>query len=221
MAEEPPPSSPPSEDKEELVKELEVEGRRYRYYDVTLLGEDYSRLPYSLRVLVECLVRRGHASGRHAAAWRQSVARLLDFAEHEGEDVLYQPGRVLLQDFTGVPALVDLAAVRDAVLEGGGDVGVVDSLCPADLVVDHTVQLDYSQIAATAGKKGKKETKAPVQQPPPPPQTPQCTQPPPPMPAPVMPGGVPPRPLGRHRPFLEPAPVRRGRSPRSPPRGHR
>ncbi len=58
-----------------LVKELEVEGRTYSYYDVTLLGEDYERLPYSLRILLECMVRRGHrdTAGGGADAWKESV----------------------------------------------------------------------------------------------------------------------------------------------------
>ncbi len=66
--------------------------------------------------------------------------------------MLFHPGRVLLQDFTGIPALVDLAAVRDAVAAKGGDTDVVDSLCPADIVVDHSVQLDYGRVAAAAKK---------------------------------------------------------------------
>ncbi len=68
------PSSPSSSPSSGLVRDLEVEGRRYRYYDVTLLGEDYLRLPYSLRVMLECAVRRGHrAEAATADAWKESA----------------------------------------------------------------------------------------------------------------------------------------------------
>ncbi len=158
----PSPSPSPGGGGDGLVKELSVEGRTYKYYDVTVLGQDYERLPYCLRIMMECMMRRMHraAAGQGqgqgvggADAWKESVKRVLDFKENESRDVLFHPGRVLLQDFTGVPALVDLAAVRDAVIERGGDAAAVDSLCPADLVVDHSVQLDYSQVATAAKKK--------------------------------------------------------------------
>jgi len=136
------------------VRHLAVDGKRYRYYDVAgALGERFARLPFSVKVVVESMVRRAdkEADEKIAAVWRAAAEKLLDYTEHEGEDVLFQPSRVLLQDFTGVPALVDLAAIRDALVRGGvGEEAArkVDSLCPADLVVDHSVQLDYSQIAA-------------------------------------------------------------------------
>jgi aconitate hydratase len=136
------------------VRHLKVDGKTYRYYDVAdAIGKKYARLPYSLKVVLESMVRRAdkEADGDIAGVWRNSARKVLDFTSHEGEDVLFQPSRVLLQDFTGVPALVDLAAIRDVLVNSAQvDPKKVDSLCPADLVVDHSVQLDYSQIAARA-----------------------------------------------------------------------
>ncbi len=136
------------------VRRLDIDGKSYRYYDVRGgLGERYARLPYSVKVMVEAMVRRadGESDERLAAVWKESAERALEFRQHEGEDVLFQPSRVLLQDFTGVPALVDMAAIRDVLVrEANVDPARVDSACPADLVVDHSVQLDYSQVAAKA-----------------------------------------------------------------------
>ena len=135
-----------------------------------------------------------------------SCRRLLDYRDNEGRDVLFHPGRVLLQDFTGVPALVDLAAVRDAVSARGGQPSKVDSLCPADLVVDHSVQLDFSQLAASAKKsvaaaatktaRGKVQQAASRQ---PPPRCPHVPAPPPPAPTVIMHSTFPP-------PFFPPGP---------------
>ena len=76
--------------------------------------------------------------------WIQSAQDILQ--QKTGQEVLFQPGRVVLQDFTGVAALVDLAAMRDMAVEQGQDPKKVDSKCPADLVVDHSVQVDVSQV---------------------------------------------------------------------------
>jgi len=145
-----------AEKAEKLVQHLKLGGRTYRYYDVRQLGPEYDQLPYCLRVLAECAVRRGHREaqsghGAVAKAWKESLTKLMDHKELAGNtDVLFHPGRVALQDFTGVPALADLAALRDAVASAGGDVTAVDSACPADLVVDHSVQLDYAKVAGAA-----------------------------------------------------------------------
>ncbi len=138
---------------ESLVKNLEVESRTYKFFDIADLGEEYTRLPFCLRILLESLVRK---SGRETWA-ANCVQKVLRYRENEGAPLLFQPARVLLQDFTGVPALVELAAIRDVVAEKGGDVAAVDSACPADLVVDHSVQLDYSQVAAAARAKKRNE----------------------------------------------------------------
>lgn len=129
---------------------------RYSFYDVTKLGQRYFRLPYCKRVLLECAVRKGHGNdgGENAGdddepvkrIWRATADAILTGNDPEN-GLLFQPGRVVLQDFTGLPALVDLAALRDhcAADDDGGTVAI-DSRCPADLVVDNFVQVDFSTI---------------------------------------------------------------------------
>ena len=101
---------------------------------------DLDRVPFTVKVLLENVLR--HAGGgivteddvRTLAAWRPGGA---------GEaEVPFMPARVILQDFTGVPAVVDLAAMRDAVVDLGGDPARINPLVPADLVIDHSVQVD-------------------------------------------------------------------------------
>ena len=82
------------------VRHLSVDGKRYRYYDVAgALGERFATLPFSVKVVVESMVRRAdkEPDAKIAAVWRAAAAKLLDYREHEGEDVLFQPSRVLLQ----------------------------------------------------------------------------------------------------------------------------
>ena len=106
-----------------------------------LAGEtDVSRLPYTLRVLLENVLRAealGHGSEdevRAVAGWQ---------ADHEpSEEISFRPARVLLQDFTGVPAIVDLAAMREAMVALGGDAAAINPQIPAELVIDHSVQVD-------------------------------------------------------------------------------
>ncbi|MBM3121488.1 MAG: aconitate hydratase, partial [Chloroflexi bacterium] len=98
-------------------------------------------LPFSLRVLLEALLRQVDGRGitlddvRELAAWTPAAERR--------PDVPFLPARVLMQDFTGVPAVVDLAAMRAALAHLGGDPARVNPLIPVDLVVDHSVQVDF------------------------------------------------------------------------------
>ncbi len=103
------------------------------------LGE-VSTLPVTLKVLLENLLR--HCDGYHVA--EDDVAYLAgwDPAAGEQREIAYMPARVLLQDFTGVPAVVDLAALRSAMARLGGDPKKINPLIPADLVIDHSVQVD-------------------------------------------------------------------------------
>jgi aconitate hydratase len=101
---------------------------------------DVSRLPHTVKILLENLVR--HAGGLHVT--EQDVEALARYPQRapSGTSVPFQPARVVLQDFTGVPAVVDLAAMRAAMARAGGDAARVDPLVPCDLVIDHSVQVD-------------------------------------------------------------------------------
>ena len=101
---------------------------------------DVARLPYTLRILLENVLRREDGD-TVSAADVEAIARW-DAAADPSSEVTFAPARVLLQDFTGVPAVVDLAAMRDAMAALGGDPSVIDPLIPAELVIDHSVQVD-------------------------------------------------------------------------------
>ncbi|GAB4352217.1 MAG: aconitate hydratase AcnA [Gammaproteobacteria bacterium] len=122
---------------------LEVGAKRYRYFSLPAAAEklgDLSRLPFSLKILLENLLR--HEDGRSVTeADLRAVAGWLQRRRSDRE-IAFRPARVLMQDFTGVPAVVDLAAMRDAVAEAGGDPERVNPLVPVDLVIDHSVMVD-------------------------------------------------------------------------------
>lgn len=103
-------------------------------------GVELSRLPFSIRVLLENLVR--HVDGK--VVTEEDVLTLARWSPDMkvGREIAYMPSRVVLQDFTGVPAVVDLAAMRDAIQRAGGDPQKINPLIPADLVIDHSVQVD-------------------------------------------------------------------------------
>jgi len=103
-------------------------------------GLPVARLPYSLKILLENLLRL--EDGRVVRA--EDVEKLVrwDAAKTPDEEISFMPARVLLQDFTGVPAVVDLAAMRDAIVQMGGDPKKVNPLLPAELVIDHSVIVD-------------------------------------------------------------------------------
>jgi aconitate hydratase len=123
--------------------ELKVDWRTFQYYRLSALkdvGLEIDRLPYSLKILLENLLR--HEDGvtvtaddvRALAAWDPHAA--------PSREIAFRPSRVLLQDFTGVPAVVDLAAMRDAMQRMGGDPTKINPLQPVELVIDHSVQVD-------------------------------------------------------------------------------
>ncbi|XP_056273121.1 iron-responsive element-binding protein 2 [Pseudoliparis swirei] len=104
----------------------------------------YDKLPLSIRVLLEAAIR--NCDGVYTK--EEDVQNLLDWQRQQNKaEVPFSPARVLLQDFTGIPAMVDLAAMRDAVAKHGGDPGLVNPKCPTDLIVDHSLQIDYSKCA--------------------------------------------------------------------------
>jgi len=123
---------------------LKVGGRAYDYFDLKqaeangLAGA--SHLPFSLKVLLENLLR--HEDGRSVTA--DDIRAVADWLKEKRSDreIAFRPARVLMQDFTGVPAVVDLAAMRDAVTALGGDPHRINPLAPVDLVIDHSVMVD-------------------------------------------------------------------------------
>ncbi len=116
---------------------------------------DISRLPFSLKVLLENLLR--HEDGRSVTATDiQAVADWLT-DQTSSREIAYRPARVLMQDFTGVPAVVDLAAMRDAMVNLGGDPDKINPLSPVDLVIDHSVMVDSFGSADAFGENVEKE----------------------------------------------------------------
>ena len=112
----------------------------YRLPALTAKGFDLSRLPFSLKILLENLLRR--EDGVNVTAGDICFLANWDAKAEPSREIAYMPARVLMQDFTGVPAIVDLGAMRDAVKTLGGDPERVNPLIPAELVIDHSVQVD-------------------------------------------------------------------------------
>ncbi|AKG04497.1 aconitate hydratase 1 [Salimicrobium jeotgali] len=125
-------------------KQFESNGKTYNYYDLKSLEDagigKISRLPFSIRILLESLLRQHDGrviADEHVeslAKWGQS--------DSKQEDVPFKPSRVILQDFTGVPAVVDLASLRKAMVDMGGKPEEINPEVPVDLVIDHSVQVD-------------------------------------------------------------------------------
>lgn len=122
-----------------------VGGAEGTVYRIQKLEEDgiaeVSRLPYSIKILLEAALRQCD----DFEITRQDVERIARWSPETAgkEEIPFKPARVVMQDFTGVPAVVDLAAMRDAIVELGGDPKAVNPLIPVDLVIDHSVQVDY------------------------------------------------------------------------------
>ena len=123
---------------------LNVGGKEYAYYSLAKAAEqlgDVSKLPNSMKVLLENLLRfedEGFTVGR------EHIQAVVDWQDNPvtGSEIQYRPARVLLQDFTGVPCVVDLAAMRDAIKELGGDTAKINPQVPVNLVIDHSVMVD-------------------------------------------------------------------------------
>ena len=123
---------------------LDVNGKQYAYYSLAKAAEqlgDISKLPISMKVLLENLLR--FEDGGFTVA-REHIQALVDWQANPttGDEIQYRPARVLLQDFTGVPCVVDLAAMRDAIKKLGGDTAKINPLVPVNLVIDHSVMVD-------------------------------------------------------------------------------
>ena len=121
---------------------LAVSGRDYEVFRLDALQErfDVARLPYSVKVLLENVLRL--EDGVSVSAADVEAIAGWDAAAEPSVEIPFQPARVLMQDFTGVPAVVDLAAMRDAMEEIGGDPAAINPLVDVDLVIDHSVQVD-------------------------------------------------------------------------------
>ncbi|XP_041652077.1 iron-responsive element-binding protein 2 [Cheilinus undulatus] len=120
------------------------DGRTKFYNPLKLNDPRYDKLPLSIRVLLEAAIR--NCDGFYTK--EEDIQNILDWQQQQTKaEVPFSPARVLLQDFTGIPAMVDLAAMRDAVAKHGVDPSLVNPKCPTDLIVDHSLQIDYSKCA--------------------------------------------------------------------------
>jgi len=132
-------------DNKNYLKKVQAGGKDFFIYDISKLETegfaDISNLPYSIRILVENLLRNldgdmvREEDLRNISNWKPDLNQKVEIPHH--------PGRVLMQDFTGVPAVVDLASMRDAIKLKGGNPSVINPVVPVDLVIDHSVQVDY------------------------------------------------------------------------------
>ncbi len=127
-----------------VKRDLVIEGKTYKYFSINEAGKklavDISRMPVSLKIVLENLLR--FEDGRVVTV--DDVKACVDWLKNRRIDheIAYNPARVLMQDFTGVPAVVDLAAMRDAMVALGGDPLKINPLSPVDLIIDHSVQAD-------------------------------------------------------------------------------
>ncbi|QFU06167.1 Aconitate hydratase [Pseudoalteromonas sp. THAF3] len=122
------------------LEQLTVNAEQYHIHSLRPLGNAAKRLPFSLKILLENLLR--HEDGENIT--KDDIQALLDWdpSAKPSKEVAFTPARVVMQDFTGVPAIVDLAAMRDAMEQLGGDPSKINPLSPAELVIDHSVQVD-------------------------------------------------------------------------------
>ena len=129
--------------RDSCLRPLKVGDRDYSYFSLKALSEQFpsvEMMPYSLKVMLENLLR--HEDGKSVTP--EGIASLAGYqAKDNKQEIAYRPARVLMQDFTGVPAVVDLAAMRDAMAKLGGDADKINPLSPVDLVIDHSVMVDY------------------------------------------------------------------------------
>jgi len=150
----------PSIDSLNTRRELSVGETKYAYYSLQAAEEaglaGVARLPVSLKVLLENLLRKEDGE----AVTLADLRALAGFVETRGKsehEIAFTPARVLMQDFTGVPAVVDLAAMRDAMVHLAADPAKINPLNPVDLVIDHSVMVDYFGSAAAFGENVDKE----------------------------------------------------------------
>ncbi|MEO8670857.1 MAG: aconitate hydratase AcnA [Tahibacter sp.] len=136
---------------------LEVNGQRYTIASLAKLGERYDlkRLPFSMKILLENLLR--HEDGLNVTEKEIDAVANWEAAKEPDTEISFMPARVVLQDFTGVPCVVDLAAMRDAVVKLGGNASQINPQIPSELVIDHSVQVDVFGKAEALDLNGKIE----------------------------------------------------------------
>ena len=125
-----------------LIDSFETGGKKYSYYDLKSVGKSrLAKIPFSHKILLENALRNSNTDNSNA----DDVDVILNWDPQSGatKEISFNPSRVILQDFTGVPAVVDLAAMRNAVSDLGGDPKKINPLSPAELVIDHSVQVDH------------------------------------------------------------------------------
>ncbi len=122
---------------------LNVDNKDYQYFSLKALEGQFklARLPYAYKILLENLLR--HEDGKNTTRADIEALAGADLKKLPAKDINFTPARVILQDFTGVPCVVDLAAMRDAIKKLGGDAAKVNPLCPVELVIDHSVMIDH------------------------------------------------------------------------------
>ena len=140
-------------------KKLTVGAKTYEYFSLKAAEKNglagISQLPYSMKIVLENLLR--NEDGRTVKkADIEAVAAWLDNRGKHEHEIAFRPARVLMQDFTGVPAVVDLAAMRDAMVALGGDPDKINPLVPVDLVIDHSVVVDFFATNKALGQNVKR-----------------------------------------------------------------
>lgn len=127
-----------------IIKELESNGKKFKYFslpDLQSKDHNISRLPFSLRIVLESVIR----NSTKGLASEKDIENILEWNAKEPADteIPFTVSRVLMQDFTGIPAIVDLASMRDTVVRLGKDPNLIEPEVPVDLVIDHSVQVNY------------------------------------------------------------------------------
>ncbi|OWF36373.1 cytoplasmic aconitate hydratase-like isoform X2 [Mizuhopecten yessoensis] len=128
----------------QLRENISIEGKDFSFFNLSALNDSrYDKLPFSIRVLLESAIR--NCDGFQVK--KGDVDNILNWEKNQGKNVEipFKPSRVILQDFTGVPAIVDFAAMRDAVKRLDGDPNKINPVCPVDLVIDHSIQVDVAR----------------------------------------------------------------------------
>jgi len=131
--------------KNQFKKTLQIDNKTYTYFWLDAIASYYnitlSKIPYTIRILLENLL--SHYDGEIVT--QEDIEKLAKWKKNQDEvaEIAYFPSRVVMQDFTGVPCIVDFAALREAMLAYGGNPADINPVVPIDLIVDHSVQVDY------------------------------------------------------------------------------